>query len=154
MRRQDKMIVDRKEIEDILKRGILCRIAFADGDDPYLVTVNYGYGDGCIYFHTAGEGKKMDIIGKNPKVCFQVVTDEELVKGDDACRDFTMNYKSVVGYGRITLLRDEEEKKEALQILMRQHTGKGDYEFRKNNIEETAVLKITIDRISGKNSGY
>jgi len=87
MKRKDKEIVDIKEIENILEQGILCSIAFTDGTEPYLVTVNYGYREGCIFFHSAKEGKKMDLIRKNPKVCFQVVVDDELiVKGESRTR--------------------------------------------------------------------
>ena len=154
MRRYDKEIADTKEIERILERGILCSIAFSDGDEPYLITVNFGYSDGSIYFHSAGTGKKMNLISKNPQVCFQVVVDDELVTGENACNDFTMKYKSVVGYGRISVLEDEEEKRRALSILMKQHTGKEEFTFDEKIIAETVVLKISIDRMTGKKSGY
>jgi nitroimidazol reductase NimA-like FMN-containing flavoprotein (pyridoxamine 5'-phosphate oxidase superfamily) len=153
MRRKEKEITDIKAIEKILNQGILCSIAFSDGTDPYLITVNYGYRDGCIYFHSANEGKKMDLIRKNPKVCFQVVVDDELIKGERACSDFTMKYRSVVGYGKISLLQTEEDKADGLSVLMHQHTGQANYEFGKNSLRETAVLKINIERMSGKRSG-
>ena len=152
MRRNDKEILDPKEIEGILQEGILCSIAFTDGTEPYLITVNYGYRDGCIYFHSAKEGKKMDMIAKYPKVCFQVIVDDELVKGEKACTDFTMKYRSVVGYGRISLLQTEEEKSDGLNVLMEQHTGQGEHVFEKNSLRETAVLRIDIESMTGKKS--
>ena len=152
MRRKDKEITDIKEIEKILFKGILCSISFSDGTDPYLVTVNYGYRDGCIFFHSANEGKKMDLISKNPKVCFQVVVDDELVKGEKACSDFTMKYRSVTGYGKISILQTEEEKADGLEVLMKQHTGNEEYEFEKNSLRETAVLRIEIESMTGKKS--
>ncbi|MBL7113504.1 MAG: pyridoxamine 5'-phosphate oxidase family protein [Bacteroidales bacterium] len=152
MRRNDKEILDPKEIEGILQEGILCSIAFTDGTEPYLITVNYGYRDGCIYFHSAKEGKKMDMIAKYPKVCFQVIVDDELVKGEKTCSDFTMKYRSVVGYGRISLLQTEEEKSDGLNVLMEQHTGQGEHVFEKNSLRETAVLRIDIESMTGKKS--
>lgn len=153
MRRKDKQIAGRKEIEDILGKGIVCSIAFSDGNKPYLVTVNYGYREGVIFIHSAMTGRKIDLALKNPHVCFQVVLEKELVKGDDACRDFTMKYRSVVGYGRISIVKDADEKREALSVLMKQHTGRGNFEFRDNSVAETAILKIIIDEITGKKSG-
>jgi len=153
MRRKDKEITDIKEIESILEQGILCSIAFSDGNEPYLVTVNYGHRDGCIYFHSAKEGKKMDMIRKNPKVCFQVVLDDELVvNGESACSDFSMKYRSVIGYGIMSILQETKEKTDALNVLMKQHTGEDGYEFGKNSLRETAVLKIEIDSLTGKKS--
>ena len=132
MRRNDKEITDKQEIENILRTGIFCSIAFSDGEEPYLVTVNYGYRDGCIYFHSAKEGRKMDLIRNHPRVCFQVVVDEELVTGVNACRDFTMKYRSVTGYGRALELVNKHEKSKALNVLMNQHTGKGNYQKKHN----------------------
>jgi nitroimidazol reductase NimA-like FMN-containing flavoprotein (pyridoxamine 5'-phosphate oxidase superfamily) len=154
MKRKNNEINDKKKAESILREGILCSIAFSDGSYPYLVTVNYGYHNGCIFFHSAKEGKKIGLIRKNPKVCFQVVVDAELVQGENACSDSTMKYRSVVGYGRISLLEDEKEKAEGLNVMMKQHTGRGNYEFGKNSLKDTAVLRIDIERMEGKKSGY
>ena len=60
MRRKDKEIKDQQEIESILGKADVCRLAFSDNDIPYIVPVNYGYRDHCLYFHSAKEGKKID----------------------------------------------------------------------------------------------
>ena len=62
MRRKDKEIKDKKEIESIIKRAKVCRIALSDNNMPYIIPVNYGYKNNCIYIHSASEGKKIDII--------------------------------------------------------------------------------------------
>jgi hypothetical protein len=154
MRRKDKEITDTRQIEDILNKGKFCHISMAKMDEPYLVTVNYGYMKNCIYFHSAPEGQKIDMIRKNPKVCFMVYTDDKIVPGENPCRDWSMKYRSVVGSGKAIILKNPEEKDEGLNILMDHYSKKGPFEFNEKNLEETIVVKIEIEKISGKVSGY
>ena len=63
-----------------------------------------------LYFHSALEGKKIEIIHSNPEVSFQVITDSKLVTGQNACEDWTMKYRSVVGNGYASIIEDPEEK--------------------------------------------
>lgn len=153
MRRKDKE-TDIKQAEKILIRGRLCHIAMAYENEPYMVTVNYGYKSGCIYFHSANEGQKIEMIRNNPNVCFMIIIDDQLVPGEDPCRDWSMKYKSVIGFGQAAILKKKKEKEEGLNILMEHYTNKGPFEFNEKNLEETIVVKIEIKTISGKISGY
>jgi len=72
MRRKDREITDPKEIEEILANNIICRIAFSDGKNPYIVAMNYGYQKNKIFLHSAKEGKKIKIIKDNNQVCFEI----------------------------------------------------------------------------------
>jgi nitroimidazol reductase NimA-like FMN-containing flavoprotein (pyridoxamine 5'-phosphate oxidase superfamily) len=154
MRRKDKEITDIKQSEDILCRGRFCHLAMASGDDPYIVTVNYGYKDNCIYFHSAPGGQKLDMIKNNPKVCFMIYVDDVLIGGKDPCNDWTMKYRSVIGYGTATFLKTEAEKIEGLTLLMEHYSKKISFEFDKVNLRKTTVVKIEIETITGKVSGY
>jgi nitroimidazol reductase NimA-like FMN-containing flavoprotein (pyridoxamine 5'-phosphate oxidase superfamily) len=154
MRRKDKEITDIRQIEDILNKEKLCHMAMANGDEPYMVTFNYGYKKNCIYFHSAPEGQKIDMVRKNHKVCFMVYTDEQIVSGENPCKDWSMKYKSVMGFGKATILENPVKKAEGLNILMEHYSKKGPFEFSEKNLEETTVIKIEIEKISGKVSGY
>ena len=73
MRRTDREITDLIEIESILNDAIVCRIGLADGGEPYIVPVCFGYLDGTIYLHSAMAGKKIcDDLKKIPRCCFEV----------------------------------------------------------------------------------
>ena len=72
MRRKDKEITDPAQVYDVVKRARFCRIAMCDGDEPYVFPVNYGYSEGVLYVHSAPEGRKLDILERNDRVCFQV----------------------------------------------------------------------------------
>ena len=152
MQRKDKEITNQQIIEDILKSGRLCHIAMAYDNEPYLVTVNYGCRDNTIYFHSAPKGKKIDWLRNNPRVCFMIYTNDVMVTGDNPCSDWTMKYKSIIGYGQITILNSPEEKAEGLNILMAQYTENGPFKFVEKNLEETVVIKIEIEEISAKGS--
>jgi nitroimidazol reductase NimA-like FMN-containing flavoprotein (pyridoxamine 5'-phosphate oxidase superfamily) len=154
MRRKDKEITDIKQIEDILRRGRFCHIAMASGDDPYMVTVNYGYNDNCIYFHSAPDGHKLDIIRINPNVCFMVYVDDILVEGENPCNDWTMNYRSIIGYGEAIFLKTTAEKIEGLTLLMEHYSTKKSFEFDEVNLKKVNVIKIEIKSLTGKVSGY
>jgi hypothetical protein len=153
MRRKDKEITDIRQIEDILHNGKFCHIAMASRDDPYMVTVNYGYKDNCIYFHSAPDGQKLDMIRNNPKVCFMVFVDDILVEGDNPCRDWSMKYRSVIGFGKAIIINNPDEKAAGLNILMDHYVKRGPFEFNEKNLAETAVIKIEIEKITGKVSG-
>jgi nitroimidazol reductase NimA-like FMN-containing flavoprotein (pyridoxamine 5'-phosphate oxidase superfamily) len=94
------------EIEDLLHRQIVGRIGCYDSDSVYIVPISYAYHDNGIYCHTY-EGKKINLMRKNPKVCFQV----------DEMRDMG-NWKSVIAWGMFEELNDEKEKIKALIILL------------------------------------
>jgi uncharacterized protein len=154
LRRQDREIDNPELIREILKKGKFCHLAMVDNGKPYLITMNYGYRDNVIYLHAALEGRKIEVLSENPEVCFQVVIDTRLVTGEDACKNWTMKYKSLVGYGKATFIKNDEEKIQALNVLMNQYTTKGPFEFSGSNLEETAVIKIDISSLCGKMSGY
>jgi len=65
MRRKDKEIKEIKDIEEILHKATVCRVAMVSNNSPYIVPLNFGYKDRCLYFHSAGEGKKLDILREN-----------------------------------------------------------------------------------------
>jgi hypothetical protein len=153
MRRKDKE-TDIRQAEEILIRGRLCHIAMACENEPYLVTVNYGYKSGCIYFHSAPEGRKIEMIRANPNVCFMIIMNDQLVRGENPCTDWSMNYRSVIGYGKATIQKKQSEKTEGLNILMEHYSKKGPFEFSQKDLEETTVVKIDIVEVSGKVSGY
>jgi len=87
MRRRDRELTDREEIDRIVRGSQVCRLAMADGDSPYLVPLSFGYDGEAIYFHTAAAGMKIDYIERNNRVCFELERQAELVAdGPDACQ--------------------------------------------------------------------
>ncbi len=120
MRRKDNEISDKEIIFSILKNAQICRIAFNDKKHPYIVPLNYGYKDNALYFHCAKVGKKMDLINIDNNVCFEIVQSREIIKGVNLC-DWFKKFRSIIGYGNIEIITDNDEKEKGLDILMQQH---------------------------------
>jgi len=152
MHRKDKEITDIKSIEKIIKKAKVCRLALSLNDTPYIVPICFGYRAETIYFHSAKKGKKIDIIKKNNKVCFEFDIDHELVKSENACK-WGMKFRSVIGFGKAYFIENIEEKQAAFDILMQNYTDKT-FLFSEENLRNTLLIKIEIEQITGKKSGY
>jgi len=104
MRRKDKEIVDEKVMVSIIEKAIACRLAMCWQDEPYVIPMNFGYHDNYIYLHSAREGRKLDILRNNNKVCIEFDVDVELVKSQEACKT-SMKYKSVLIFWKSSYFR-------------------------------------------------
>jgi hypothetical protein len=150
MRRTDREITDRAELEEIIARAEVCRVGLCDNGIPYIVPVNFGYRDSCVYFHCAREGSKLDIIGRNNNVCVEFDTDLEMRVDDVAC-EWSFKYRSVIAFGKAYIVDDSEEKKRALDIIMAQYTNKA-FTYRDNRVDGIYIVRIEIDKMTGKQS--
>ncbi len=148
MRRKDREITDRTEIEAILHEATVCRIGLADDDGPYVVPVCFGYEDGSVYIHSAPEGKKIAILEKNPRCCIEADICNDLIRGDRPC-SWGMRYRCVIGYGRAAILTDPEEKKHGLTCIMR-HYDCDTHEFSENDLLSVMVIRIAVESMTGK----
>ena len=130
----------------------MCRLSLSDGFHPYIVPLCFGYEDRVLYFHGAQEGRKIDIIRKNRNVCFEFDLDVEVLKSRDAC-GWGMKYRSVIGFGKAVLIDDPEEKKKALGVIVRHYAGKR-CPLPEKTLHSTAVIKVEIESLTGKQSGF
>ena len=152
MRRKEKEILDREEIESIIRKADVCRLGLSDNNIPYIVPLNFGYRDSCLYFHTPKVGKKIDMIKGNNRVCFELDINHEVVRADNPC-DWNMKYQSVIGYGRAFLLEDIDEKRQALDVIIEHYSGQTG-EYAEKLVDRLAVIKVQIESMTGKKSGY
>lgn len=151
MRRKDKEITDRAELEAILRQAAVCRIAFVDEGVPYIVPLNYGFQDNCLYFHSAPQGHKIEALRRNDLVCFAMETDVELVKSDSFCKWGT-KYRSVIGHGKAAFIETCQEKREALSIILG-HCQAGSVDCTSLDVDRVAIIKVEIQSMTGKKSG-
>ncbi len=151
MRRSQNEIHDKNEIIKFLSETNICRVAFFGNDYPYVVPVHFVFNDDCIYFHCAKEGKKINLIKQNPKVCFEADKEIAIIPNKKACR-WSSDFISVIAFGKASFLENNSEKEKALSLLLKKFSGRSDWEFSKENIEEVSVVKIEIFEITGKQS--
>ena len=151
MRRKDKEITDKNEIEMIMSKANVCRIALSDGNMPYIVPVNFGYKDNCLYIHSATEGKKIEIIKKNYNVCFEMDINHEIVQGKSACHT-TTKYHSVIGYGKAHIINNFDEKNKAVNIIIDHYLPDISHEYSEKSLKRIVIIKVEIELMTGKKS--
>ena len=152
MRRKDREISDDHEFEAIIDKADVCRIALANDNMPYIVTMNFGFVNGpakMFFFHCSNEGKKLDMIRKNNHVCFELDIDHEIVKGKKGC-DWGSRFTSIVGYGDIDIVTEKNAKIAGLNSIMTHYGANHDYEYDDNTVEQTTILRLRITEMTGK----
>ncbi len=152
MRRKDREITDKSAMESILNGAEVCRIALADGGEPYVVPVSFAYEDNAIYFHSALQGKKIEMLTRNPRCCVEVDSSSGPIKGDNPCA-WEMRYKSVICTGTARILTGYEEKCVAMNCILR-HYGSPEHPFSEKEMERVCLVKISLDGMTGKRYGY
>ena len=150
--RREREVTDMNEIIRILDKCRIVHLGLVDGDEPYVVPLNYGYtmddGKLTIYVHGAKTGYKLDLMRANPKVFFEMDCDVIPFEGKSACQ-YGTSYASVMGRGLAHIVEDVEEKKKALSILMKTQTGK-DFEFTDKLVSVVCVMRIDVLDYSAK----
>jgi nitroimidazol reductase NimA-like FMN-containing flavoprotein (pyridoxamine 5'-phosphate oxidase superfamily) len=153
MRRKDREITDCARIDEIITACDCVRLAFADGDDAYIVPLNFAFvsenGKRTFYFHSAKEGRKLDLIKKLGRAGFELDTGHALNPGETAC-GYSYRFQSVVGNGKISVVEDEAEKRRALDLLMERYTGKNSWMYEKAELRAVAVFRLEVESISCK----
>ena len=152
MRRKDREITDINEIIEIIDKAKILNMAICDSPYPYIVTMHYGHayvnGKLIFYLHSAKEGKKIELLNKNNKICFSIVTNVNLLEDDIPCKN-SSTFSSIVGIGDVEFLTDNCEKIKAFNLLMKNQTGKT-YNFTNEMVENVLILKINVLEFSCK----
>ena len=147
--RRGKQLLSTEETVNILERrtaGVLG--VTGDNGYPYTVPVSYVYKDGKLFFHCAKEGHKIDGIGRNDKVSFCVIDQDDIVQ-----KTFTTHFASVIVFGRARILTEDDERRTALRCLIEKYSP--DYrEEGEQVIDDTwnrvCVVEIKIEHMTGK----
>ena len=152
MTRRERQIFDIDKILEILDKSKVVHIGMADGDEPYVVPMNYGYTYEneklTLWLHGATVGKKLDIIRKNHKVFFEMECDLVPFDGNVAC-NYGISYSSVMGKGIATIVEDSEEKQKGLKVLMKTQVNK-DFDFNEKLASVVAIIKIEVSEFTAK----
>ena len=143
MRRSDRQVSDRNELIEIMKSCTVCRLGLNDDGYPYILPLNFGLSDDGdkirLYFHSALEGHKVELIKKDNRASFEMDSEH--------C---TYNFSSVMGKGTIKILENEDEKIDALKKLMDQYHPNQNAYFNSAAIPRTLVYVLEVTEITGK----
>jgi nitroimidazol reductase NimA-like FMN-containing flavoprotein (pyridoxamine 5'-phosphate oxidase superfamily) len=150
VRRKDKEITNTQLLNKILKTARFMTIALCKENQPYLVSLSYGYDENhrCLYFHCAKEGKKLEYIKSNSLTWGQVILDHGYSQGE--CDHL---YASVHFQGKISLISNLTEKRIAVECMIRQLDEKPQDLISKlkfDRLTNTVVGRIDISHVTGK----
>lgn len=152
MTRREREVTDIAEIIKILDKSKVLHLGLVDGNEPYVVPMNYGYEFKderlVFYLHGARQGKKIDIIRANPNAFAELECDIVPFEGEVACK-YGITYASVMAKGKAVLVEDVYEKMHALTVLMKTQTGK-DFEFNEKLVSVVSVIRIDVEHFTAK----
>ena len=147
--RRHRQQLSREECERILGRctsGVLALTG--DGGYPYAVPLSYVYADGAIIFHSAVEGHKVDAIRRDSRCSFCVIEQDEIKPAE-----FTTYFRSVIAFGRIQILEDDNEKVQALRLLGSRYSPGDEHGLQHEidkSLDHVLLLRLDIEHMSGK----
>ncbi len=148
--RRFKQQIPEEECIELLKnelRGVLSVIG--DQGYPYGVPLDHWYSekDGKLYFHGAKEGHKIDAITGCDKVSYCVMD-----KGYRKDGDWALNIRSVIVFGRMRIVTDDEKKREICTCICRKFTDDEAYleQEMKNAFPRVCCLELEIEHMTGK----
>ena len=153
MRRADREVTNREELEEILRDCQVIHVGAQDGQGMFIVPMNYGYtlerGKLTLYLHSAQEGRKVSAFRAGGSVAFEMDGRHALSPADAACA-YSYRYQSIMGSGSIRELTGFAEKRAALGRIMEHMTGRGDWDFPGAALEKTAVFALEAEAWTGK----
>lgn len=153
MRRAGREVTDFNEIIDIMRQCDVCRLALNDDPVPYILPLNFAVEvEGTqvfLYFHGAREGRKYELIARNPAVSFEMDCKHSLLYSP-AEKYCTEQYASVIGSGVIDFVPDEE-KFQALQAINNHYHPDG-FPVNERSIPATTVMKLTVHTMTAKSN--
>jgi nitroimidazol reductase NimA-like FMN-containing flavoprotein (pyridoxamine 5'-phosphate oxidase superfamily) len=148
-------ISSKEEINAIIKRCQWCHVAMVDAENrPYVIPMNFGFEQDVIYIHGSSRGKKAEVLAINPQVCINFSTDHVLrYQNEEVACSWSMKYRSVLAYGKASVIEEPDEKVAALNIIMKHYTNR---EFRYNapSIREVKIWKVAVEKLDGRVYGY
>ncbi|NBI09495.1 pyridoxamine 5'-phosphate oxidase family protein [Colidextribacter sp. OB.20] len=148
--RRKKQLLSREESVEVLRRGTSGVLALLGGDDyPYAVPISYVYDGGRIFFHSAKAGHKIDAIRKCGKASFCVIDQDNIVP-----EEYTTYFRSVIAFGKVRILEDEKEAREAIEKLALKYCPEDSEINRRRAIAREwtplCMIEFSVEHLSGK----
>lgn len=143
--------LSREKCLKLLDRASYGRLATCDQCcQPYITPINFVLIDEKIYFHGGFEGRKLDNIQANPKICFEISRHGKLYSAPHA-KNFSMRYWSILVFGQAAQIADEQKKLLVMNKLMEKYAPGYEYvPLTFDDMKTCNLIEITIDEISGK----
>ena len=145
-------VYDRETVYRILDEGLVCHVGFVEDGKPVVIPTGYGRQGDRLYLHGAPASRMLRALGQGAELCVTVTLVDGLVLARSAFHH-SMNYRSVVIFGRATRVEDLTAKREAMRVFT-EHVARGRWEEIRQPSEKelagTTVLAIPLEEVSAK----
>ena len=152
MRLKNREITEWNDIIETIKKCEVCRIAMNDESAPYIVPLNFGMEviekELYLFFHSALEGKKVDLLRKNPHVAFEMEREHEIYV-NDANTMCSCAYASIIGKGIMEEV-ESKDKKRTMDILLAQVPEHQNVKYNEKVLDKVIMWRLRVHEISGK----
>ena len=141
-------------IEKVINSCDVCFVGMADDDGtPYVLPMNFGYRDKTVILHSAPDGRKVDILNKNPKVSIVFSTGSDLVyQHKQVACSYRVRSTSVIISGVVEFVEDNESKREALNILMDNYSV-DDFNYSDPAVRNVKVWQVRAETMTCREFG-
>lgn len=143
-----------EQAEEILSAGRVAHVGFATGGQPYVIPLTYHYEEGIIYLHSAPAGRLARTLAEGTEVCVEVTLLDGLVASRDA-KSHSMNYRTVVAFGRAQVVRDLDEKRRVFERMTERYfpgraAGVDYIPATDGHLRAVELLAVRVVELSGK----
>ena len=148
MRRKRQQLSEEKSIGILQKSTAGTLALLGDNGYPYAVPISYVYADGKLYFHSALSGHKIDAIRNCDKASFCVIDQDEVHP-----EKYTTYFRSVIAFGRIHIIEDEQEKLETARLLGDRYNPNQEEALQKEiekGLSRMVMIRFDIEHLTGK----
>jgi len=145
MRRTEREVLDVEFMHRVLRDAQEIYLALNCEDAPYVIPVNHLLHNDCIFFHCALEGRKLDLLQRDPRIGFTAAVDIRI-------EGTTTRYRSVCGSGIATLVADPDLRREVLKAFADRYRAPCVFPISAEKFARTGVVCISIQTLTGKHS--
>lgn len=147
--RRKRQQLSQEECVEILNKATSGTLALlGDGGYPYSLPISYVYNDGKLFFHSALKGHKIDAIRQCDKASFSVID-----KDDVKPKEYTTYFRSVICFGRIHILEDDNEKMQAVRRLGNRYNPNDEEALRQElakSYKGMCMIELDVEHMTGK----
>ena len=148
MRRKRQQLPEAESIAILQKATSGTLALLGDNGYPYALPISYVYAEGCLYFHSALSGHKVDAIRSCDKASFCVIEQDNVQP-----EEYTTYYRSVIAFGRIHIIEDEDEKLKTARLLGDRYNPNHEESLQKeleNGLRRMLMIRLDIEHLTGK----
>lgn len=148
MRRKRQQLSEEESIGILQKATAGTLALLGDNDYPYAVPISYVYHERKLYFHSALAGHKVDAIRNCDKASFCVID-----KDDVQPEKYTTFFRSVIAFGRIHIIEDEQEKQETARLLGNRYNPNQEEALQKElekGLARMVMIRFDMEHLTGK----